>query len=202
MFLTPHRARVVRRVKVAPGSSVVVTDAAEQWFPCEVVAPDETTEAFSEGSPRERPAWVLRWPPGTLGPGSRAPVRPGERVEVQDSVLELLGLARQYYTGRRVAGHEVAVQRTDVLYPFSGALQEQGGEPVLPEINFALWSPADERADHGQYSTFQAEAPAEFYEDLRIKNRQIVLNDTTFRIVDPFFVLQSPRVRFVLRGAR
>lgn len=197
---------MTRRVQYAPGSVLTVTEGAETWFRGEVVPPNENTDPYDEGPPRERPHHVMKWPVGTLGPGIHAPTRPSERVEAVEGATsrayELLGLPRQLHVGRRRTGVEVAVMPVEDLYPYTGVLQEQGGEEVLPEIQLAMWNADSARLDRGQYYTYDGEAPFDLAEQLVASNRQVVVNGTTFRIMDPFEVLQVPRVRFTLRGAR
>ena len=89
----------------------------------------------------------------------------------------------------------------DVLYPYLPSLQEQGGED-LGEIPMAIWEDDTTREDRGQYYTMLGEAPIDYAGDLLVKNRQVVFNNTPFRIVDPFTVFSVPRVRVTLRGPR
>lgn len=192
----------MRRVQSAPGASFTVADSPEGWFRGQLVPPDDDLGAADDASPRTRPPYTVRWLGGTIGAGARAPARPSERVESGSLTVELLSLPRRVQAAGRALGVEVTAQDVQVLYPFHGALQEQGGQAVLPDVPLATWSPDEARTDRGQYLLYQAESPAEFAAALTVKNRQIVLNGTPFRIVDPVLIIQAPRVRYVLRGAK
>lgn len=185
---------------------MTVTEAPEAWFPGEIVPPDEGAEAFSEGPPRDRPSHLARWTASTVGPGAKAPARPSERVEVATNTgrltYELLGLPRQLRSGRRVIGVEATVMPVATLYPLTAALQEQGGEEVIPSVPVAVWDQGTDRNDRGQYFTYTAEAPAEFAADFMVKNRQLFMDGLGFRIIDPVVPFQVPRVLMTLRGPR
>jgi hypothetical protein len=89
-----------------------------------------------------------------------------------------------------------------VLYPQSADLQDQGGVLVLKGMHISLWEDATSRSGEGMYLTYSAEAPIEYAGELLVKNRQLVINDIQFRIVDPFVFYEVPRVRMTLRGPR
>jgi len=154
---TPHRIRTTRRVSLAPGSLVSVVEEVEEWFSGEIIPPDESTAALEAGSPRDRTPYLLRWPGGTIGAGTRAPARPSERVESGSRAYELLGFPRQMRQGRRDVGVEASVMPIDLLYPYLVSLQEMGGEPVIAGGNGAGGSeveiPVPEYSFHGPYGS-------------------------------------------------
>lgn len=199
---TPHRLRTIRRVNLLPGVSVEVTDEVGAWFSGEIVPPDQASTILATGPTRDRDPHLARWPDSTVGPGVLAPMRGADRIESGSLTYELLGVPRQLHTGRRSVGVEVAVMPLGELYPQSAILQNQGGTLVLEEVPVALFEDAVSRSDQGMYFTYAAEAPIEFADELLVKNRQLVISNIQFRIVDPFVFFETPRIRMNLRGPR
>lgn len=187
---------------MAPGVRVVATDVIGGWFSGEIVPPRDQTVPLDPAPARDRESHVARWLTSTIGPGDDAPTRGAERIESGSLTYELLGVPRELYTGRRTIGVEVAVMPLGVLYPQSADLQDQGGESVLKGTHISLWEDATSRSGEGMYLTYSAEAPIEYAEELLVKNRQLVINDIQFRIVDPFIFYEVPRIRMTLRGPR
>lgn len=213
MIITPTRIHLYRTVTRGSYGDFSITEVTEfgdpeDWktFRGELVPPELDSVIAEEDSPREQDPWILRWPTNTLAPVN-PPAHPGDRVEIEGELYELLNLPRKLRSGRRTVGVEVAVMPVSTLYPTQGVLQDQGGQ-LWGDIFFAMWSPGETHTGAGDYRTWQAEAPPEFARVLGDKNRQILVPDmepdleTVYRVVDPMVILASPRVRFTMRGAR
>ena len=199
-LILPNQARVVRRLQATP-VAVTVDDSPEPWFPANLsfpLAADTPATNPGDTSPRDNPPTMLQYAAGILGPQMNAPTRPGERVEVEGDLYELLGSPRNLRTGRRLVGHEIAVQTVETLYPYTASLQEGNGDVLAPFIPLALWAVAEEVRERSGWETLEAEAPVEFASELK-PNRRLAIAGVQHHISRSFIPPDGSRARMSLR---
>lgn len=187
-----QRARRVRSVTVAD-LEFTVTDAEGDWFPARLYPPRDA-DARQDGSPRDtapRSRLVFHRDAPTLGPSDRV------ELHGDPATYELLTAPEPIRHGERVGGYEVEVLDTDVLYPNAGDIEDTGSAEAVP---FSLYTGSEDVLGHGDYDTYEAEAPAEFAGTLG-SNTVLVCGETRWRAISAVIDFQVPHVRLRLRGA-
>lgn len=192
--------RVVRRVVVNSAQVVTVSDILEDRWPARLIPPT-SEHGGDDASPRDNSPYIIRYarflfrPPG-------ATLRAGDRVEERETGLafELLRDPRTLREGRREVGWEVSALPVSTLYPLNGSIQEQGGDEVVDDVDFALWGGSENRTDRGEYEDRDGEVPVEYSSELR-SNRQLVTSSQTLRILEAVVDTEGPRVKVRARRA-
>lgn len=161
----------------------------------------------TDGSPRDRQPYVMRWRAGLLGPGSGHPeagwrvslTRPLSTRPYETDVYELLSDPQEARTGAMAMGVQADVAPVNSLYPYEAELQEQDGTAVQ-DIRVALWSEREDHQNTGTYESFSGEAPVEFANMLGT-NRRLDIGGKRYRITSSIVDFEGPRVKFDARRA-
>lgn len=193
-FILPLRGSLVRKVSGGP-SGYTYEEPAPNGFFCNLIE-GRGNVLPTESSPREGSYSKVQLPAGTIAP-LHPPANPGDRVVVQGETYELIGRPRQLMSGRRILGAEVAVMSVNDLYPFQALLVE-GQDMVRADIILAMWTTGANTTDRGAYALYEAEAPLDFAEDLKV-NRSLTISGQRFNIAQAIQPLTSPQVKMVLR---
>lgn len=185
-------ASILRRISY--NNDVVLVDDGDHGFLFVGLTPS-TDLATLGGEPRDLPSATLRHSSGLLGPS--APLRAGERLEVDGVAWELIDDGKQIRSGGRSIVMEYRALKVDDLFPLTGDLTEMGGAPV-DQIRFSAWAASEETNERGVYDDYDAEAPAEFMSALK-RNRVITTASARYKITSTAPDLSPPRVRMRLR---
>lgn len=189
--------RVIRRVTVDSGADIVILDALEAWFAAQRVRPGRSRPGSDTASPRRLRTNLIRYRPGVLGPAG-APLRSGDRLDLNGSEFEVLENPREVHLGRRMIGQEVPILEVGLLYPLEGALAEQGGSVVKAAVRFSIYSTDETHDITGTYEDYTAETDLANHEDCRI-NRQFVSDGRVYKITSAENDLVGGFVRMTVR---
>lgn len=192
------RASVVRRVTVN-GTDAQVTELTDQvQWPALLVearrrAPAEAT------SVREEAPGALWYPEGWREPPG-GPLNAADRVQMADgAVYEVLGASERLRHARRQAGWSAPVRLVSLLYPVAAELQAQGGTQIAPDMPLEIWSPTETHQDRGTVEQLSANAPIEYYEELRERNRWLIVAGVRHHVTTCVLDYSGPRAVLTLR---
>jgi len=184
----------VRRVLRLDDLSPV--ECEDEWFLAELQGP--TSRQTKRPEARRGPSSTLRFKRGQLWPDDYK-LKAAERVQVKNSVWELLEDPRPVVVGTHTVGWEVRVMDVDELYPRI-ALVEGLGDTEIGAVSLDLFSPDQDHRETGTYTNYEADAPIE-HRDVLERNRQIRLGDQVFKITSAVVDLDVPHLRIGLRKA-
>lgn len=150
-----QRVRRVLGVSLDAGNALAIDDVPSSFFPAHVAQP-QGENATSDISPRQGRATSTLWL------GARLPIllHPSDRIEVGETVYELLSAPREVTEGRTTTGHRAPVLPIGELYPRTAAVHALGDDDPAGEIQCSLFSLAHRSASRGEYHGSFAEAPA------------------------------------------
>jgi hypothetical protein len=192
-------AKITRRVSVNPSGTISVVDAVEDWFPALHVQTGRNRRGSDVGSPRRLRTDLLRHRFGILAPAGD-PLRAGDRVDVGTAAFEVLEDAREVQLGRRVVAAEVPIMAIEKLYPFAGAIQEQGGAPIKASVRFSIYSSDETHDITGTYENYSAETDLGNHAECRV-NHHLVADGNTYKITAAENDLVGGFVRMTVRKA-
>lgn len=190
-------AKIIRRISVDSSGTIIVMDAVEDWFPALHTKTGRSRAGSDTGSPRRLRTDFVRYRPGILGPAG-APLRAGDRLNVATLTFEVLENPREVHLGRRVVASEVPVMQLDSLYPFEGAIQEQGGNPIKPSVRFSVYSTDETHDVTGTYENYNAETDLDNHSECSI-NHHFVTDGKTYKITAAENDLVGGFVRMTVR---
>lgn len=159
--------------------------------------------AAVDDASRNHPQASLLWEPTgeTLIGGDRLTVS-SSSVEYND-VWELAGPAQPH---RILAGPLVwtaQAYRLSELYPTTGTIRKLGGDVVTEDVPIGIWQTSQGRAaEAAAIYDYDGETPLEYISDLRVPNREILVDSTLYKIVDATPHEIAPRVTLRLRQVR
>lgn len=187
-----------RAVTVNDDMTVTIDDDPNQSFTGQVYPPRQTKGKDSDGSPRSNTPRNLVW----VTPGAPE-VRPGDRFSVNGVEYEILSGPVSRRAGLQILANEFEAAPVTSVYPLLAQLNDLGGEVVedFEEIPVAIWEGSETTASHGEYDDLFGEAPAEFFAELNVNNREIVVGSRTFRITSTLLHIEAPHVKLRLRTA-
>lgn len=182
-----------RRVLINDDLTLTITDNVSDTVRGEVFAARSGDGGGPDNSPRNGQRSIV-WTFGEdLKPGDRFTTADAERYEVVTKPI-----------ARRAANvalcYEVTAVPVALLYPQIATVSDLGGVE-LEDIPVAIWEGSESNASHGDYDNLNAEAPPEFYNMLRVVNRELVVGSRPFRIVTSLLHTESPHVRMTVRSS-
>jgi hypothetical protein len=128
-------------------------------------------------------------------------LQPGDRFTGQDGIdYEVLLRPIPRRAAQVIMCWEVEAVAIDKLYPLRATLSDLGGVEVMTDLPMGIWEGTVSDDTRGAYDNLQAEAPAEFYNALRVPNRELVVGSRAFRIVNALLHRDSPHVRLNVRS--
>lgn len=192
-------ARVSRRVTVDPVGAITVVDALEDWFPAQKISTGQTRAGSDSASVRRLRTDLFRYRLGLLGPLGD-PLRAGDRIQVNDVDYEILENPRDFHLGRMVIGAEASIKQVTKLYPFEGAINEQGGAPVKAAVRFSVYSTDEIHETTGTYEVYAAETDLGNHAECKI-NHNFTSDGKVFKITAAENDLVGGFVRMTVRKA-
>lgn len=182
-----------RSVLINDDLTLTINDNLGEQFRGEVFGTRSGDGAGPDNSPRSGPRSKVWTFAQVLNPGDRFLGQDADRYEVVTKPIP-----------RRAANqalcYEVEAIPVVKLYPIVATLSDLGGVEVEDDLPLAIWEGTESNASHGEYDTLQAEAPPEFYNVLRIVNRELVVGSRPFRILTSLLHAESPHVRMSVRS--
>lgn len=182
-----------RDLTVNDDLTVTINDSPNFTFQGEVFAPRSGDGAAPDNSPRSGQRSKVWTTQPVLTPGDRFAGQDGSEHEVVTEVI-------QRRAAQAALAFEVASIPVAKLYPIRATLSDLGGAVVMEDLPLALWEGSEANTSRGTMDTLQAEAPAEFYNLLRITNRELLIGSRPFRIMSALLHRTSPHVRMTVRS--
>lgn len=192
-------ARIIRRVTVDESGNISVTDIAESWFPALRMRTGAPRPSQDSASPRRLRSDRVRFRNGYLGPPG-GQLRAGDRINMGDTDFEVLEDPRDFHLGRRIIGCEVPVRSVEKLYPFEGAIQEQGGAPIKAGVRFSIYATDETHDSTGTYENYNAETDLSNAAECRV-NHHFVTDGKVYKITASENDLAGGYVRMTVRKA-
>ena len=187
--------RRTRGLTVNPDMTVTIDDAETAVFSGQIYPARSSGGSDSDGSPRSTVARNLVW----VAPG--APVLgPGDRISDGSEVYEVLTPPVGRRAGLSVLVNEYEAAPVGSIYPLLATLSDLGGVEVEEDMPVAIWEGSMSSASHGEYDDLSGEAPVEFYNALRIVNRELVVGSRPFRITSTILHTEAGHVKLRLRS--
>jgi hypothetical protein len=149
-----QRIRRVLSVSLDAGNALQLDDTPSSFFPAHVAQP-QGENSTSDISPRQGRATSTLW----LGPRLPILLHPSDRIEVGETVYELLSAAREVTEGRSTVGYRAPVLPIAELYPRTAAVHPLGVDDPAGEIECSVFSLAHRNASRGEYDDSFGEAP-------------------------------------------
>jgi len=113
---------------------------------------------------------------------------------------ELLDAGVDVTTGSRIVGREYACLPVDFLYPLDSIISDMDGNPIS-NMELAIWDATEiHNVRSGEYENYNGEAPIEYASSL-MRNVDVMVGTTRYRIIASEVDLDMPRVRLRLRKA-
>jgi hypothetical protein len=182
-------------VTVNADMTVTIDDAPSATFSGQIFPARSSGGSDSDGSPRSTVARNLVWvaPAGPL-------LGPGDRIQHGPDVYEVLTPPVGRRAGLQVLVNEYEAAPVGSIYPLLATLSDLGGVEVETDMPVAIWEGSIAPASHGEYDDLSGEAPVEFYNSLRIVNRELVVGSRPFRITSTILHGEAGHVKLRLRS--
>ena len=192
-----HYVGATRRVTVGEDGSIVVTPVTEAVFGAQWIRTPDSSPRSDSSSPRAGRVNLLRYRGGVLAPAG-GHLSAGDRIELGDDTYEVLADYREVLIGRQVTAYEVPILWINLLYPYSGDLQEQGGAEVQADVRFSVYATDETHEATGTYEDLDAEADISLHSLLRV-NRQFVSGSLIYKITSAEVDREGRFVRMTVR---
>lgn len=184
------RGRRTRQVTIAE-LEATVSEVPGPYFPL-AITPPRSPKSTNDGSPRESAArYRLVWTvPQDVSVAGRIAVHDGQ-------TYELLTDPRPLRLGASAVGFEAECLPVDVLYPREAEIE---GLPSAEPVPLSLYTGTETVEGHGDYDTYEGEAPIEFADALLAPNTVLISGERRLRLVEAIVVYEVPHVRMRLRS--
>lgn len=197
----PQQMTVTRRIEIDNTGAVSLNTTTAGPIGAQLYRSVETTLTAAREAPtpynlryrlRRYGSFLLRYRAKTLGTESPR-LQAGDRVEIDGTAYEALSGARPMSLGQRLIAYEAPVAVVGDLYPLLATILDNEGE-VATNVPLALTPAGDDiHTERGTYQDFDAEAPAD-YRDQLPPGRTLQVGTTRYRVRSSELILGVVRM--------